>query len=133
MPNLTKYAALSFFMILLFLALSGSAAGQQHVTGTFADGATYLIDVPAVWNGTLVLYSHGYNAPGNPNPAPDVGDGLTGYYLYTKGFALAGSSYATNGWAVHEAFQDQIAVLDTFQALVGTPHTRSPGDILSVA
>jgi len=122
---------LSFFVILLFVALSGSAAAQQHLTGTFADGATYLIDVPAVWNGTLVLYSHGYNAPGNPNPAPDVGDGLTGYYLYTKGFALAGSSYATNGWAVHEAFQDQIAVLDTFQALVGTPlHTIAWGHSL---
>jgi pimeloyl-ACP methyl ester carboxylesterase len=79
----------------------------------------------------LVLYSHGYNSPGNPNPAPDVGDGLTGYYLYSNGFALAGSSYATNGWAVHEAFQDQIEVLDTFQNLVGTPaHTIAWGHSL---
>jgi pimeloyl-ACP methyl ester carboxylesterase len=103
----------------------------KRLTGTFPDGATYLIDVPENWNKTLVLYSHGYNSPGNPNPAPNVGDGLTGYYLYTNGFALAGSSYATNGWAVHEAFQDQIAVLDAFENLVGTPaHTIAWGHSL---
>ena len=57
----------------------GLAAGPaQTITGTLHDGATYLIQVPANWNGTLVLYSHGYVTPGSPNPATDVGDPLTG-------------------------------------------------------
>ena len=118
MKNQTRYFSWSLSATLLIVAFCGSAAAQQHLTGTFPDGATYLIDVPAFWNGTLVLYSHGYNAPGNANPAYDVGDGLTGYYLLTHGYALAGSSYSTTGWSVHEAFQDQIAVLDTFPVTV---------------
>jgi len=101
--------------------LCGSAAAQQHITGTLADGATYVIDVPANWNNKLLLYSHGYVTPGSPNPAYDYGDGYTGYFYYTEGWALAGSSYATTGWAVHEAIPDQIATLDVFQGLFGAP------------
>lgn len=85
------------------------------------DGATFLIEVPSPWNGTLLLYSHGYVIPGSPNPAQDVGDPATGAFLLSNGFALAGSSYAHTGWAIQEALLDQIAVLDTFAVLVGTP------------
>ena len=31
-----------------------------HYTGTLTDGGTWIADVPASWNGTLLLYSHGY-------------------------------------------------------------------------
>jgi pimeloyl-ACP methyl ester carboxylesterase len=90
-------------------------------TGTLPDGATYLIQAPTDWNGTLVLYSHGYVTPGSPNPARDVGDPLTGQWLLSHGYALAGSSYATTGWAIQQAIPDQIATLNTFATLVGTP------------
>src|SRR6266540_5906515 len=90
-------------------------------TGTFLDGATYLIQAPANWNGTLLLYSHGYVTPGSANPARDVGDPLTGQWLLSNGYALACSSYATTGWAIQQAIPDQIATLDTFASLVGTP------------
>ena len=88
-------------------------------TGALADGATWQIRVPADWNGTLLLYSHGYRAPGSPNPAQDVSDPVTGGWLLDHGFALAGSSYASTGWAIKEALADQAAVLDTFEATVG--------------
>jgi len=106
------------------LTFSGTAHAQAGVTtktGTLADGATYLIEVPANWNGTLFLYSHGYVTPGSPNPAHDVGDPLTRFFMLSSGFALAGSSYATTGWAIHEALLDQIAVLDVFKMMVGEP------------
>ena len=106
---------------LAIAALTASAGAQQHLTGTLADGATYVIDVPSAWNGVLVLYSHGYVAPGGSNPATDVGDPLTGGYLLAAGYALAGSSYATTGWAVQQAIPDQIATLDAFASRVGTP------------
>jgi pimeloyl-ACP methyl ester carboxylesterase len=77
--------------------------------------------VPAHWNGTLVLYSHGYVVPGSPNPATDVGDPVTGQWLLSNGYALAGSSYATTGWAVQQAIPDQLATLDAFDRRVGTP------------
>ena len=96
-------------------------AGTKQYTGKFKDGATYLIQVPSGWNGTLFLYSHGYVVPGANNPAMDVGDPLTGGWLLSHGYALAGSSYATAGWAVQQALPDQIHTLNTFDKLVGQP------------
>jgi pimeloyl-ACP methyl ester carboxylesterase len=114
---------LSTLATLFIVLLPGSAAAQKHLTGTLSDGATYVIDVPATWNGTLLLYSHGYVAPGGSNPAADVGDPLTGAYLLAAGYAMAGSSYATTGWAVQSAVPDQISTLQVFESLVGTPKT----------
>ena len=109
-------------VILLLLLISGSAfAGVTTQTGTLSDGAAYLIEVPSPWNGTLLLYSHGYIVPGTPNPARDVGDPGTRALLLANGFALAGSSYATTGWAIEQALPDQIAVLDVFAASFGSP------------
>ena len=121
MSNVAIGKIVSTLIALLIAVLCGSAAAQQHITGTLPDGATYIIDVPANWNNKLLLYSHGYVTPGSPNPAYDYGDGYTGYFYYSEGWALAGSSYATTGWAVHEAIPDQIATLDAFQSAVGTP------------
>jgi pimeloyl-ACP methyl ester carboxylesterase len=105
---------------LCFIPVLASAA-VTTIPGVLPDGATYLIEVPSPWNGTLLLYSHGYVVPGSPNPAMDVGDPATGAFLLANGFALAGSSYATTGWAIQQALPDQIAVLDAFHTLVGTP------------
>src|SRR6266566_9857536 len=119
---ISLFAALAALMLLGFSPTAQALRGVTTHTGTFADGATYLIEVPTNWNGTLLLFSHGYVGPGEPNPATDVGDDpLPRFYLLTHGYALAGSSYATTGWAVHEALSDQIAVLDTFNSLVGQP------------
>jgi len=110
----------------IFLSFAASAGAQSppgvvtHV-GTLDDGATYVIEVPANWNKTLFLYSHGYVVPGSLNPAQDVGDPFTRFFMLSSGYALAGSSYATTGWAIHEALQDQIALLDKFERLIGHP------------
>ncbi len=119
---LTKCAFSIFAVILVLLSLPATAvASVTTYTGTLPDGATFIIEVPSPWNGTLLLYSHGYVIPGAQDPAQDVGDPATGAFLLSNGFALAGSSYAHTGWAIQEALPDQIAVLDTLGALVGTP------------
>ena len=113
-----------FVLAVASLMLSSSTWGQSGVkqTGTLRDGAKYVIEVPQPWNGTLFLYSHGYDRPDKPNPpAMDAGDPLTGAFMLSRGFALAGSSYANTGWAVQEALVDQIAVLDIFVQTVGKP------------
>jgi len=122
---LTRTAAVLFVAVALVAGATSAvrADAVTTYTGTLGDGATYLIQVPVDWNGTLVLYSHGYVAPGFANPARDVGDPLTGQYLLGHGYALAGSSYATTGWAIREALPDQIATLDEFDRLVGHPAT----------
>jgi pimeloyl-ACP methyl ester carboxylesterase len=108
---------------LALLPAGASAGGVTTITGTTTESSgltsQYLIEVPSPWNGTLVLYSHGYSF--SPSPATDVGDSDTGAWLLSHGYALAGSSYATSGWALQQAFEDQIAVLDVFASKVGTP------------
>ncbi len=122
MSRMTKRAfSISALTLLLFYFASSAVAAVTTHTGTLPDGATFLIEVPSPWNGTLLLYSHGYVVPGSPNPAQDVGDPATGAFLLSNGFALAGSSYAHTGWAIQEALLDQIAVLDIFVTMVGTP------------
>ena len=97
------------------------ATAARTLTGALSDGATYEIQVPANWNCTLFLYSHGYVTPGSQNPARDVGDPVTGGWLLDHGYALAGSSYATTGWAIQQALPDQISTLNVFDQQVGTP------------
>src|ERR1700683_121783 len=111
MGRITKLAGIALGAV---LTVSGLAAGATAasaapqacggtgsvttVNGTLKDGATYQLQCPnGAWNGTLLLYSHGYVVPGSANPATDVGDPLTGAFLLAHGFALAGSSYAATG------------------------------------
>ena len=108
----------------------GGSGAVTTVNGALPDGAAYLIQCPAgAWNGTLFLYSHGYVVPagyGVPvppdnNPAQDAGDPVTAGWLLGHGFALAGSSYASTGWAIEQALGDQIATLDVFGRTYGRP------------
>src|SRR5580693_1944530 len=133
MRRIWRYPAIVACAALLVLGLASAApslAGTQPgscsttartLNGTLADGATYEIQVPANWNCTLFLYSHGYVVPGSANPAQDVGDPVTGGWLLGHGYALAGSSYASTGWAIQQALTDQIATLNVFDQQVGTP------------
>jgi len=102
----------------------GGTGSVSTVSGTLADGATYLLECPAgPWNGTLYLYSHGYVRPGDPNPPHDVGDPLTRLWMLDNGYALAGSSYASTGWAIAQALPDQINTLNAFGSRYGRPKT----------
>jgi hypothetical protein len=100
------------------------------------DGAKYAIKLPAKWNGTLLLYSHGYRfaQPGPPDFGPvDTGAQLTSTdtdgagtdavskQLLAEGYALAGSSYKSNGWAVADGVEAGVALHDKFVKLVGKP------------
>lgn len=146
-----KRRLLSFGIMLVFCstlatASAGTAFAGARVTSASSpcvtpgatntlqgtiDGAIYLIQVPANWNGTLLLYSHGYAFVGSPLRAQDASDPLTGGALLQQGYALAGSSYSQNGWALQQAFHDQIALLDFFQATCGQPTRTIPwGDSL---
>jgi pimeloyl-ACP methyl ester carboxylesterase len=98
---------------------AGAADAPRHIEGRLDSGATYLIDVPAKWNGSLLLFSHGY-ARGPDNPARNVARNEKDALL-AAGYALAGSSYARVGWAIEDAVPDQLATLDAFATAVGKP------------
>jgi pimeloyl-ACP methyl ester carboxylesterase len=100
----------------------GGTGSVTTLNGSLRDGASYEIQCPAgSWNGTVFLYSHGYVVPGSANPAQDVGDPVTGAWMLSHGFALAGSSYATTGWAIQQALPDQISTLNVFGRTYGKP------------
>jgi hypothetical protein len=101
------------------------------------DGAKYAIKLPQKWNGTLLLYSHGYRfaQPGPPDFGPvstsaqvsstdedGTGADPLSQQLLASGYALAGSSYKSNGWAVADGVSAGVALHNTFVKLVGTPN-----------
>src|SRR5579859_1285264 len=85
-------------------AAPGAAPGTQ-VSGTLADGTTWIAEYPQAWNGTLLLYSHGFG----PLTAADAPNPATQAALLADGYALAGSSYDPNNseWALDTAVSDQ--------------------------
>ncbi|MER5183130.1 DUF6351 family protein [Streptomyces sp. NPDC002896] len=117
---------------------AAATADTAHVEGQLPSGATYMMDVPDGWNGTVLLYSHGYTQAGAPNPAQDAPDDATKALLLEKGYALIGSSYATTGWAVTDAVPDQLATLSAFTDRFGTARRtiawgRSYGGLVTTA
>lgn len=102
-------------LLVTSLAAPALAADEPaHVEGVLASGATWVMDVPQNWNGTLLLFSHGYQAAGQPNPAENAPSEEAAAIALREGYALVGSSYATTGWAVEQAVPDQLATVDEF-------------------
>ncbi|MFE2420785.1 alpha/beta hydrolase [Streptomyces hokutonensis] len=95
------------------------ATTSAHYSGTLADGATWIADTPENWNGTLLLFSHGFG----PTTAADAPSPAVAQALLAAGYALAGSSYDPNGsmWALDSAERDQFAALTAFRREVGAP------------
>ena len=76
------------------------------------NGAPYRIRVPDVWNGTLLIFAHGYrdkaDHPGeiDNRSADDPATGALIAPLLAQGFALASTAYKDNGWATGDGIQD---------------------------
>ncbi|WP_406690459.1 prolyl oligopeptidase family serine peptidase [Saccharopolyspora sp. ID03-671] len=114
---------LAYLIAAALLAASAPAfatEGPAHVEGALASGATWVMDVPEDWNGTVLLFSHGYQAAGQPNPAENAPSDEAAAIALREGYALIGSSYAATGWAVEQAVPDQLATLDEFTARFGS-------------
>lgn len=120
----------SLFVVLLVFSVQFAIAAQQvgpiDVSGEI-DGAPYRIVVPANWNGTLLVYGHGYrdkaDHPGevdnlNPDIAPNA---ALANALLAQGYALSGSAYKDNGWAVEEGVQDLKNVVTYFRDNITQP------------
>jgi pimeloyl-ACP methyl ester carboxylesterase len=100
--------------------------GPLDVTGEI-DGAPFRIVVPANWKGKLLVYARGYrdraDHPGEVDarsvviaPCPTCAAPLL-----VEGWALAGSAYKSNGWAVKDALDDLVALTSHFRDTIAKP------------
>jgi hypothetical protein len=97
-------------------ATAASVPASTHYTGSLPDGAIWVADVPASWNGTVILYSHGFG----PLTAEDAPDPTTQGDLLSLGYALVGSSYSgPSWWALASAADDQFASLAALEQITG--------------
>ncbi|MDT0569012.1 alpha/beta hydrolase [Streptomyces sp. DSM 3412] len=119
-------AALAAAVVLSLTGASVSAAAPltaapavERLNGTLPDGATWIADVPENWNGTLIVFSHGFGST-VPQNAPREAVRLR---LLEEGYALTGSSYDTSEtlWALESAERDQVATVAAVTERIGEP------------
>jgi hypothetical protein len=104
-PNATTFAA---------LALAAGDTVDPASTSRWAGvlgGAAYRVEVPANWNGKLVMYAHGYAGTGN---ALVVNNPQIRRYLIANGYAWAASSYSKNYYDVRVGVEDTNALALAF-------------------
>jgi hypothetical protein len=108
--------------------------GPIDVTGEI-HGAPYRIIVPAAWNGTLLVYAHGYrdkaDHPGEvDNRTAEVAPSpLLIPPLLAQGYALAGSAFKDNGWSIEDAIKDTKDLAVFFRDNIGNPDRTILWDI----
>ncbi len=84
-------------------------------------GAGYRIEVPADWNGELVMWAHGFRGTDtrlyfNPEEVPFR------QWLLENGYAWAASTYSKNDYNVGTAVKDTRRLVRLFDRKVGHPH-----------
>ena len=102
----------------------------QSCVGVTSDGAPYAMQVPANFDGTVALYSHGYRynvdipaaipliggykITNTPEPVPG-GNVDVAKYLFSQGVAIVGSGFARQGWNADSAIKTNVELIDTFK------------------
>ncbi|SEJ44209.1 hypothetical protein SAMN04488058_10846 [Deinococcus reticulitermitis] len=106
-----------------FKALAGAQLYQGFHRGV-QGAAAYAVEVPANWNGTLVMYAHGYAGEGAELrvQAPPLRE-----YWLSQGYAWAASSYSSNYYDVRAGVEDTNALALLFPRITGRP---APGKTL---
>lgn len=97
-----------------------SAVRKPIVAQGVLQGAPYRIDIPAHWNGQLVMLMHGYEPKGVARSEPWPQNEATPLFLQ-RGYAVAASAYSRQGWAVAEALPDSERLRRYFVSTYGKP------------
>ena len=86
---------------LIFTSTPGTSTDTWW--GVMESGAGYRVEVPETWNGTLVMYAHGYRGTGEELTVsnPPIRD-----WLIANNFAWAASSYSKNYYDVEAGVED---------------------------
>ena len=95
----------------------GAGGASQRFWGVH-NGAGYRIEVPENWNGSLVMWAHGFRGEGleltvDNHPLRD--------FLVANGFAWAASSYSRNGYDPAQGAKDTHALAQFFNGKFNRP------------
>ncbi|MEX0731113.1 MAG: hypothetical protein WED00_16785 [Aquisalimonadaceae bacterium] len=93
-------------------------AGSRRHWGVH-DGAGYRIEVPETWNGTLIIYAHGFR--GNDVAELTVTNPPLRDELLERGHAWAASSFSRNRYDIAAGVEDSRALVTLFQEQIGDP------------
>jgi pimeloyl-ACP methyl ester carboxylesterase len=113
--------AFQTILALTFTLGLASQAGGQVVDGSTGPGSLYRLIRPANWNGTLLVYAHGFVSPEQPISLPPDGDQIA-LLVLPQGVAVAISSYSENGWSVKDGAQRTFQLLGLFTSKFGAPN-----------
>ncbi|MFC0506234.1 hypothetical protein [Micromonospora costi] len=83
--------------------------------------AGYIIEIPARWNGDLVMWAHGYRGQEKVLTTETPGFGLR-ERLLQQGYAWAASSYDRNGFDIRSGVLATKDLADHFARTVKRPH-----------
>ncbi len=105
-----------------FAAMAPAAGDVVDVTTTsrwagVLGGAGYRVEVPANWNGKLVMYAHGYAGTG---AVLGVANPTIRRYLIQNGYAWAASSYSKNYYDVRAGVEDTNALALEFNKIAAS-------------
>jgi hypothetical protein len=90
---------------------------SQRLWGVL-NGAGYRIEVPANWNGSLVMWAHGYRGTGLELT---VDNHPLRAFLLANGYAWAASSYSRNAYDPSQGAKDTHALAQFFNDSIGQP------------
>jgi pimeloyl-ACP methyl ester carboxylesterase len=117
---LKRHALRMFLAAAAVLGFAGQALADDVVNGELGPGALYRLVRPTNWNGTLLLYAHGYVSPDQPVAIPPDAE-LVIALVAPRGIAVAVSSFSENGWAVKDGTQRTHQLLGIFTSKFGEP------------
>ena len=120
--------SLFLWMPSLFCIL-GSAKGDSICgpDGLQSSGSIYRIcmPLPQDYNGSVVIWAHGFQDAGTPIQIPEDQLNLDGFSLPEivngLGFGFATNSYSKTGLAVRQGMEDILDLVDLYAAEQGTP------------
>jgi hypothetical protein len=100
---------------------AGLPDATRCLAGRDSAGAPYLIAMPSVWNGVLVLHAHGGPSLGEPRLERSVDDLKRWAIIVKAGYAWAGSTFHQGGVAVRSAAEDTERLRGIFLQHVARP------------
>lgn len=96
-------------------------AGVRCLSGRDANGAWYVIAMPANWNRNLIVHAHGGPRMGEPEAADPLEDLDRFSVMIRQGYAWVGSTYRRGGYGVRSAAEDVVNSRQAFVAAFGHP------------